>query len=103
DFARYTPKVFEFAREGDEAALRIIKAGAAGIDEALDAVDAITKGHGRLCLLGGLAALYPDYLAERHRLRLSRPLADAVTGAVKLAVAVYGSGADTTPAMSLTS
>ncbi|MBP1843128.1 glucosamine kinase [Rhizobium petrolearium] len=91
DYGRYTPKVFEYARHGDQAAIRILKTGAAGIDEALDAVNAVTRGKGRLCLLGGLAVLYPEYLAERHRSRLSEPLADALTGAVALAVKAYGS------------
>ncbi|WP_117192871.1 N-acetylglucosamine kinase [Rhizobium terrae] len=90
DFGRHTPKVFEFAQQGDEAAIRILRIGAAGIDEALDAVNGITKGKGRLCLLGGLAPLYPGYLAERHRARLSEPLADALTGAVALAVKAHG-------------
>ncbi|MBP2559480.1 glucosamine kinase [Neorhizobium galegae] len=94
DFGRHTPKVFEFARQGDEAAIRILRAGASGIDEALDAVNGITKGKGRLCLLGGLAPLYPEYLAERHRARLSEPLADALTGAVALAVKTYGARAE---------
>ena len=90
DFGRHTPKVFEFAGRGDETAIRILKTGAAGIDEALDAVNGITKSKGRLCLLGGLGPLYPPYLAERHRARLSEPLADALTGAVALAVKAYG-------------
>ena len=90
DFGRHTPKVFEFAGLGDETAIRILKTGAAGIDEALDAVNGITKSKGRLCLLGGLGPLYPPYLAERHRARLSEPLADALTGAVALAVKAYG-------------
>jgi glucosamine kinase len=90
DLGRYTPKVFEFADEGDAAAIAILKTGAAGIDEALDAVNALTQSRGRLCLLGGLAPLYPPYLAERHRARLSQPIADALTGAVALAVQTYG-------------
>ena len=90
DFGRHTPKVFEFAQRGDEAAIRILKTGAADIDQALDTVSSITKGRGRLCLLGGLAPLYPQYLAERHRSRLSEPLADALTGAVALAVKTHG-------------
>ena len=90
DFGRHTPKVFEFASRGDETAIRILKTGATGIDEALDAVNGITKSKGRLCLLGGLGPLYPPYLAERHRARLSEPLADALTGAVALAVKAYG-------------
>ncbi len=90
DFGRHTPKVFEFAGRGDKTAIRILKTGATGIDEALDAVNGVTKSKGRLCLLGGLGPLYPPYLAERHRARLSEPLADALTGAVALAVKAYG-------------
>ncbi|RWX76559.1 N-acetylglucosamine kinase [Neorhizobium lilium] len=94
EFGRYTPRVFEFAGRGDEVALRILKTGAVGIDEALDAVEAITGGNGKLCLLGGLAPLYPPFLAERHRLRLSDPLADALTGAVALALKTYGAAVE---------
>lgn len=100
DFGRHTPKVFEFAARGDETALRILQTGATGIDEALDAVNGITKGKGRLCLLGGLGPLYPPYLAERHRTRLSEPLADALTGAVALAVKAYGKAGTVTMGMS---
>jgi glucosamine kinase len=89
DFGRYTPKVFTHATVGDEAALRILRTGATGIDEALDAVHAATGGSGKLCLLGGLAPLYPPYLAERHRSRLSEPRADALSGAVELALKAY--------------
>ena len=90
EFGRFTPTIFQFAERGDAAALRILKTGAAGIDEALDAVAMLTGNQGRLCLLGGLAPIYPPYLAERHRLRLSQPLADALTGAVALAIKTYG-------------
>jgi glucosamine kinase len=90
EFGRYTPKVFEFADRGDATALRILHTGASGIDEALDAVQAVTGPKGKLCLLGGLAPLYPPYLAERHRIRLSQPRADALTGAVELAAMTYG-------------
>ncbi len=89
DFGRYTPKVFEFASKGDATALRILEVGARGVDEALDAVNAVTGSKGKLCLLGGLALLYPPYLSERHRTRLSEPRADALTGAVELAVKTF--------------
>lgn len=92
DFGRYAPRVFFAAERGDEAALRILAAAAAQIDEALDAVAKVMQGEGRLCLLGGLAALYPQYLADRHRSRLSEPLSDALSGAVALAVAARGQG-----------
>lgn len=95
EFGRYAPRVFFAAERGDETALRILHAAAGEVDAALDAVAAVMQGEGRLCLLGGLAGLYPIYLAERHRSRLSEPLADALTGAVSLAVSELTSeGAD---------
>ena len=57
-----------------------------GGGKSLDAIVDLTGGDGRLCLLGGLAHVYPAYLADRHRNRLAEPLADALTGAVALAV-----------------
>ena len=89
DFGRYAPKVVDFASRGDATAIRLMQQSAAHVDEALDAVARITAGTGRLCLLGGLAQVYPSYLAERHRSRLDEPLADALTGAVALAVKTF--------------
>lgn len=88
-FGRYAPKVIDFAAKGDRSALRLMRDAAAHVDEALDAVAAITGGTGRLCLLGGLAGIYPTYLADRHRIRFSEPLADALTGAVALAASTF--------------
>ena len=89
DFGRFAPRVFEHAGQGDETALRILRQAAAWVDAALDRVSEITGG-GRLCLLGGLAHLYPPYLAARHRDRLVPAADDALTGAVALAKSTYG-------------
>lgn len=88
DFGRFAPRVFEFAAIGDEPALRILNQSALWIDQALDRVAEITGG-GRLCLLGGLAGLYPPFLSERHRQRLVQPAADALAGAIALAQASF--------------
>jgi glucosamine kinase len=88
DFGRFAPRVFEFAATGDATALRILKQAAAAIDASLDRVAELTGG-GRLCLLGGLAGLYPPYLAERHRERLVEPAADALAGAIALAQSAF--------------
>ncbi|MDB5524946.1 MAG: N-acetylglucosamine kinase [Rhizobium sp.] len=84
DYGRFAPRVFDFASTGDVTALRIITQSAGWIDAALDRVSEITGG-GRLCLLGGLAALYPPFLSPRHRSRLVAPVADALAGAIALA------------------
>ncbi|MBL0372319.1 N-acetylglucosamine kinase [Rhizobium sp. KVB221] len=90
DFGRYAPYVFDYASQGDQTANRILTLSAGWVDAALDRVSDLTNG-GRLCLLGGLATLYPPYLAERHRERLVVPAADALTGAIALAKSTYGS------------
>jgi glucosamine kinase len=88
DYAKYAPRVFEFADAGDQTALRILQQSAAWVDETLDRVSEITGG-GRLCLLGGLAELYPSYISERHRARLIPAADDALTGAIALAQSTY--------------
>jgi glucosamine kinase len=92
-FGRYAPKVIGFAEQGDETALRLMREAAGHVNEALDTVAAITGSTGKLCLLGGLAQIYPPYLADRHRARLSEPLADALAGAVALAASTFRSDA----------
>lgn len=84
DFGRYAPLVFTHAKDGDAQAIAIVKAGAASVNESLDAIMALA-GAPRLCLLGGLAPLYPQWLSEHHRAILVEAEADALTGAVALA------------------
>ena len=88
DYGRYAPRVFEFAAKGDDAAQAILRQSAAFIDLALDRVSEITDG-GRLCLLGGLSALYVPYLSTRHQERLVPPVEDALSGAIALAKATF--------------
>lgn len=89
EFGRYAPRVVQFAADGDPTALRLMSEAAKHVDDALDAIVDLTGGEGRLCLLGGLSHIYPAYLADRHRSRLAEPLADALTGAVALAVQAF--------------
>ena len=69
---------------GEAIALALVKAGAATVNESLDVIMALA-GAPRLCLLGGLAPLYPEWLSEQHRAILIEAQADALTGAVALA------------------
>jgi len=90
DFARYAPLIFRFADEGDAVALRILKAAAAEVDEALDVV--LSGEADRLCLLGGLGSLYRPWLATHHQRRVSPPAGDALSGAVGLAIQRFSRG-----------
>ncbi|RVP95291.1 glucosamine kinase nucleotide-binding domain-containing protein [Sinorhizobium meliloti] len=89
EFARYAPRVFDFAAGGDPVATRILKASAAMVDEALDAL--IARETRTICLLGGLASLYRLWLAERHQPLFVDAKGDALTGAVTLAARRFGS------------
>ncbi|PTM92158.1 N-acetylglucosamine kinase [Mycoplana dimorpha] len=84
DFGRYAPLVFQHAQQNDPGALALVEAAARSVNESLDAITRI-GGHERLCLLGGLAPLYPAWLEPRHRAILVDPQADALAGAVALA------------------
>lgn len=88
DFGRFAPLLFDHARQGDAQAIAIVKTGATAVNESLDAIMAVA-GAPRLCLLGGLAPLYPQWLSEKHRSILVEAEADALTGAVALAAKGY--------------
>ncbi|WP_421591498.1 BadF/BadG/BcrA/BcrD ATPase family protein [Shinella sp. M27] len=88
DFGRFAPLLFDHARQGDAQAIAIVKTGATAVNESLDAIMALA-GAPRLCLLGGLAPLYPQWLSEKHRSILVEAEADALTGAVALAAKGY--------------
>ncbi|MFB2552718.1 BadF/BadG/BcrA/BcrD ATPase family protein [Ensifer soli] len=92
DFGRHAPRLFDCAAKGDAVALRIVREGAASIDAAIDVL--VRRGIGRLCLLGGLARVYEPFLAGRHRPLFVAPEADALAGAVRLAVRRYGALAE---------
>ncbi len=84
DFARYAPTVFEAAEAGDAIAIEIVREAADAIDASLDALS--WPECPTICLLGGLARPYHPWLADRHKTLLAEPKADALQGAVDLAV-----------------
>lgn len=84
DFGRFAPAVFVAAENGDSVGLDIVRQAAGTVDVALDRI--VEDGVDRIALLGGLAPLYPVYLAARHRPRLVAPAGNALAGAVALAV-----------------
>jgi len=89
DFGRFAPSIFEAASVGDVAGLALVRGAVGAVDEALDA--AAGESSCGICLLGGLSALYPRWIAERHRKRLVEPANDALGGAVSLAISAFGS------------
>jgi glucosamine kinase len=83
DYARLAPFVFEAAVKGDIQAMTIVIEGASAISNLGRAL--LARGAGRLCLLGGLANVYPPYLDADVRASLAVPIADAVDGAIMMA------------------
>lgn len=88
DFGRYSPRIFAAANSNDPIGLRLLRQGAAAIDETLDAV--AQAGGNRICLLGGLSPHYPQWLSGANRARLVAARSDALSGAVSLAVSRFG-------------
>ena len=90
DYAAFAARVFGHAAEGDAVGRHIVANAVADIEAALAALD-LRDGEA-LCLLGGLAGLYAPLLGPRYRARLSRPQGDALDGAVRMAVRLFGTG-----------
>lgn len=88
DFGRFAPRVFQYAHQGDEAARMLLERSAAHVSETLDML--IAQGAGRISLLGGMAKLYVEWLPAHQRALLVEPAADALTGALQLALKRYG-------------
>ncbi len=87
DYGSFAPMVFEYDDQGDPLAGRILRDTVRDITETLDTV--VFEGCERLCLLGGLGALYAGRLEPRHQAILKAPLADALGGAVQLALRAF--------------
>ena len=83
-FARFAPRVFEYADNGDEVGLALVKGAVSHVNAALAAVT--WYGCQRLCLLGGLADLYKPRISESFRAILRPPKNDALRGAVELGI-----------------
>lgn len=88
DFAQFAPAVFEYAAKGDVQAMTIVIEGSAAISKLGRAL--LARGARRLCLLGGLSGVYPQYLDADMRRALVPPAADAVDGALMIAREAQG-------------
>lgn len=93
-FARFAPMVFEYAEQGDPIGRALVKGAVAHVDAALAAV---TWPQCKvLCLMGGLAPFYRERIEPQFRAILREQKADALSGAVQLAVKRFGdTGAET--------
>lgn len=83
DYAEMAPLVFECAAKGDVVGMTIVIEGAAAISSLGRAL--LARGAGKLCLLGGVAKVYPPYLDADVKQALTAPGADALDGAIMMA------------------
>lgn len=90
DYAQFAPLVFDCAAHGDVQAMMIVIEGAAAISNLGRAL--MARGAGHICLLGGLAGVYPPYLDADVKRALAEPLADATDGAIMMARSACGLG-----------
>jgi glucosamine kinase len=83
DFGAFAPRVAEYARNEDRAAVELMQMAAAHIDSL--AARLIELGVPRLSLVGGFAVALQPWLAPRTTSCLTQPVGDAVDGALTLA------------------
>lgn len=83
DYAQFAPIVFASAAKGDVQGMMIVIEGAAAISTLGRAL--LARGAKTICLLGGLAKVYPPYLDADVRRAMAEPQADAVDGAIMMA------------------
>jgi glucosamine kinase len=88
DYAQFAPIVFECASQGDVQGMMIVIEGAAAISNLGRAL--LARGAKRICLLGGLAKVYPPYLDADLKRVLVAPKADAIDGAIMMARKAQG-------------
>jgi glucosamine kinase len=91
DYAELAPYVFDSASNGDVVGTSVVVEGAAAISSICHAL--LARGAKRLCLLGGLSSVYPNYLDADIKAFLVAPQADAMDGAIMMARQAQGFGA----------
>jgi len=88
DYAQFAPVIFECAAQGDVQGMMIVIEGAAAISNLGRAL--LARGAKAICLLGGLAAVYPSYLDADLKRALVVARADAIDGAIMMARQAHG-------------
>ncbi len=88
DFGTYAPRVFQYAQKGDSIARMLLEQSAHHVSETLAML--IKQGAKRISLLGGMAKFYIEWLPQSQQAILVAPQADALTGALQLALKRYG-------------
>jgi glucosamine kinase len=83
DYASFAPLVMDYADNGDEIALSIVRDAALHIERFIETI--IARGAPRCVLMGGLAERMKPWLRVRIVAQLQEPMGDALDGALILA------------------
>lgn len=91
DYASFAPLVMDYADNGDEIALSIVRDAALHVERFIETI--ISRGAPRCVLMGGLAERMKPWLRVRIVAQLQDALGDALDGALILAGRPIGSEA----------
>jgi glucosamine kinase len=83
DYASIAPLVMDYADNGDEIALSIVRDAALHVERFIETI--IARGAPRCVLMGGLAERMKPWLRQRIVAQIDQPLGDALDGALILA------------------
>jgi glucosamine kinase len=83
DYASLAPLVLDYADNGDEIALSIVRDAALHVERFIETI--IAKGAPRCVMMGGLAERMKPWLRVRIVAHLEEPMGDALDGALILA------------------
>ncbi len=83
DYAQLAPLVMDYADNGDEIALSIVRDAAVHVERFIETI--MARGAPRCVMMGGLAERMKPWLRSRIVATLDEPLGDALDGAMLLA------------------
>jgi glucosamine kinase len=83
DYANFAPLVMDYAENGDDIALPIVREAALHVERFIETIFA--RGASRCVLMGGLSPRMKPWLRARTVAKLSEAMGDAIDGALILA------------------
>jgi glucosamine kinase len=83
DYAKLAPIILDYADNGDEIAVSIVREAATHVERFIETIQA--KGAERCVMMGGIADRIKPWLRQRIIAQLDPPLGDALDGALILA------------------
>jgi glucosamine kinase len=95
DYGAFAPEVFAFARAGDRIASVIVENAARAIEALIRRVEAL--GARRVALVGGIGESLTPYFEPAVAAIVTRPLRDAMDGAILIAGGALDNGGGPAP------